>query len=401
MENDKSRNQTLLAIFVMSIPFWVTPWGLIVGVITAIIWAKNAGMAAVGREARRARDHVSSRLKAARDSASTPGTKKTWWGKAAAHAVKGIREGMRRARAGARSHRALGESGHGPAGRIASAIVGGLVGGARAGWAQVRGNARRRQQRLRDGDDTIGSYFRLVMAWVRFMGAVWHWSRRAGQRTRRRWTPQGEPCDDCGRMCLLTALDWWPVQVRDDRVEWWRLCPQCRALHPWQQRDPDPQPVPALPAGSATPEPPSAEEGPRLTARQPVAIGAPVMAGNQLARRSGTVANMRGGVAAPSAANAAVHSRWVELQRRLVGALEGMHGGLEVVKSQLAQVNPGETHFAETVKLVDQLGQYAAFVAKMTETVDGIEDPIRQETERVGGPKERADTSYHAGQTQV
>jgi hypothetical protein len=387
-------------------------------------------------ERQRAAEHVRSKVREfeTRGAAKTP-DRAHWWASKAISRARSLRRAMRGARPGAKSARALAQKPAGPVRRILSA---GRTGAA-AGWRGARKRAVQaraaRRERIRKGGWKC--VFRPGSAGLSVAGIRRALRRRRAQARETRLAR----CEDCGVMHGAPALAWVPVVV-EGRTEQWRLCPQCRLLH----EDPGlgavpvgvaPESAGALPSGDTGPQQPETQaldapqeamapappaagalalSGPRelpplnpgygksvapelaaaaaIASNQPAAIGGGSMP-NLPATRGKYAPNVHGG-ALPTSGTSANHSGWMLLMERIELAVQQARRQYESAAAELAKVNPGRTHYAETLAYLNETADIVGQVRAHIEAVDRLEGPIKSATEALGGPAERADSGYHS-----
>jgi hypothetical protein len=321
---------------------------------------------------------------------------------------------MRRARAGARSQRAISQGAAGPVRRILSATRA----GAREGMRLTR--ARLRQRRAQAGRAGLRSILRAGARGLSLAAMA----RRRRRRRNRNGSVQLRLCDDCGLLFALAALMAVFVLVNGAR-QVWRLCRNCRPLH----ENPAPGPAPVsppppsseLPAGDGQPELPAVDGQPELPAGSahpdgdvPVNVTPelapasaaygdeqPALTGGSMPRALGPGGNrwapaMRPAAALPVTGGAATHGEWMMLMDRLREAHAQAMRNYESALSNLQCVNPGRTHFAECVAWFRSAHDYLKRIEAHITAVDVLEGPIKSATDTLGGPAERADSSYHA-----
>jgi hypothetical protein len=116
---------------------------------------------------------------------------------------------------------------------------------------------------------------------------------------------------------------------------------------------------------------------------------------NLPATRGKYAPNVRGG-ALPTSGTSANHSGWMLLMERIEVAVQQARRLYESAAAELAKVNPGRTHYAETLAYLNATSDIVGQVRAHIEAVDRLEGPIKSATEALGGPAERADSGYHS-----
>ncbi len=106
--------------------------------------------------------------------------------------------------------------------------------------------------------------------------------------------------------------------------------------------------------------------------------------------------DMRPAAAVPASGGAAVHSEWMTLMGRLREAHAQAMRNYESALANLRSANPGQTHYAECVAWFLSAHDFLQRIQAHIAAVDNLEGPIRAATDALGGPRERADSSYHA-----
>jgi hypothetical protein len=368
----------------------------------------SAGRGAVREETRRAAGHVRSTItEAAKPRPGETPEHPRWWGRkvlrGAAGAVRGAR-GLRRA-----MHRrqpgdpaAIGQKPAGPLRRIRSAVRAGAARGAR----RTRQRLGQHRERLRrEGWRGVLPIVAAGLALPGLQGFRDRWRHRPG-----RPAPAHEPIalgpaiSPPGRAALPPGRPGHEAEEAGEDPQEPGYTPDIRVPvegwpeewdSPWIRRARPGDPVPEV-------QPPAEDVAPELAPvptaigdQQPAAIGGPMP--NLPATRGRYAPNVQGGAGnLPASGNGANHSGWMLLMERIETAVQHGTRLYEAAAAELAKVNPGETHYAETLGYLHQAGQMLPHVRAHIRAVDALEGPIKSATDGVGGPKERADSSYHA-----
>jgi hypothetical protein len=362
----------------------------------------SAGRDAVREETRRAAEHVRKTVtEAVKPRAGETPEHPRWWGRqvlrgaaGAARGVRGLRRAMHRRQPG--DPAAIGQKPAGPLRRIRSAV--------RAG---TRRGARRTRQRLgQHGQRLRRERWRGVLPIVAgglavpsLRGIRSRWTRRRGRPAPAREPIALGPATAGPALAALPPGDGEPVhRERPERPVLSLPVPEFASEAEWRMANGIPAPAPAqvpaapaaLPAGNAESEAPGLAPA-AIANDQPAAIGGSVPTGTNPYAPA-----MRAPSAPPANGGAATHSEWMTLMARLREAHANAMKNYDSALANLRKVNPGQTHYAECVRYFGACGDYLKRIEAFIGAVDKLEGPIRAATDALGGPKERANSNYHA-----
>jgi hypothetical protein len=351
----------------------------------------SAGRGAVREEVRRAAEHVRSvAAQAMKPQADETPESPRWWGRKVLQGTAGTVRGIRSLRRAMRRRQpgepaAIGQKPAGPLRRIRSAIRN----GGRQGMGRTRQRLRQHRERLRrEGWRCILPIAAGGLALPGLRGARNAWGRRPWRRQPQQPAPLGPIA--LGPLPALPPAGVTPQAGPQDREP--AAAPVPGRLAPGRTAG-DPRDRPPVHPGYGKSVAPWLAPA-AIDNDQPAAIGGSVP--NLPATRGKYAPGARPGGALPTSGNSANHSGWMLLMERIELAVQQARRQYEGSAAELAKVNPGRTHYAETMSYLGATEDTVRQVRAHIEAVDKLEGPIRSATDGVGGPAERADSSYHS-----